>query len=432
MRESALKPRILIVDDNEMVGRHISRFIESLFECEVFLPQTATEMVDAAEKKAFDSVLVDADLSQWKQLKIFGKPVADGIEFARRYCELQPKSLIVILGADLLPGGEDRIRERINSLSSCNVKEIKSPFQQEAKEEFQVLRPESEEELRQELPRIEEIHQENPIFQPLTAFANLPSDERRLRSRLLYRRACEWVGNWMNSNLHDAGDSSWTLLCDGDVQKQYYGELLNGRTASPKVTIRTRYPLREERQEMARTAKTNPLIFWNTWNTSILTKQFEGRRLKKIKPANLGDEFGIAVAPACARAYNDGQEETVIDWCNTLAGISPSAQLDTLKAIYTSLNSDRERSVSAFANRCQNAGIIRVVDIYTANVEEIMPRKNTAMIELRNRAGDDVFVAPFDFGNLVQKGIKETGQQFEYTVYADIHDNAGGQIELID
>src|SRR5438477_7148642 len=103
MSKAALKPRILIVDDNERLGRLLKPFVEKLFNCQVCFPPNISKLQDATLNEAFDSILVDANLSDWKRpFLIFGERVSNGIDFARVYSKFHEKSLIVILGPENL------------------------------------------------------------------------------------------------------------------------------------------------------------------------------------------------------------------------------------------------------------------------------------------------------------------------------------------
>lgn len=425
MTKSAVKPRVLIINDDLNVGKALKDVVERA-KCRVCLPPVLPSMQEAVLNEAFDSVLVDANLNNWKPpFRVFGKQVSDGIDFARVYCEFQPKCLIVIFGQQSLPY-QPQVLRRIENLSACNVKTLKSPLpsgQQELQRAIEVLKPNLEEKLEETAI----IHQANPIFQPLDVYEGLPRPEKSLRQRLLYRRACNWIGKWANFNLHEAGDSSWTVNCGGNFQKKFYGEPLNGRAPSPKLKFRERYPLRKELMGLAHAEKTSPFFFWNTRETDILAKQFDDERLQKI-PEALQDDFGIAVASGCAKAYNEGEKAT-LGWCQRL---SPLGQLDAVKTIFKSLNGDRERSVRIFSQRCRKARLNRVVDIYKARLEKIVEKENTAIVELTNLTGDDNFATRFDFAKLRSKGVKEASQCFEFAVYADVFDNSFGDIELTE
>jgi hypothetical protein len=100
--------------------------------------------------------------------------------------------------------------------------------------------------------------------------------------------------------------------------------------------------------------------------------------------------------------------------------------------VFVSLNGDRERSVRRFTEHCKKAGLIRIVDVYEARVDDIDEAENAATIELINLDGNDNFPATFDLARLKSKGIKEIDQKFEYTVCLNELDHPFGQIELTE
>lgn len=424
MIRSVLRPRILIVDDDPRIGRGLKELIEREFDCTVCFPQTVEALQKTVLNEAFDSVLVDTKLNRWSlPISVFGEYINDGIDFARAYCRVQPECLIVIFGPSLLPFKEI-VDTRIAKLSSCKIKTLDRPLPSRLSELQAVLKVLK--------PGIEEtaiIHQANPIFLPFEVHQGLPEEEKFLRDRLLYKQACQRMEKLVNINLQEYGDSSWTVLCGGNFQKGYYGELLNGHSASSlDVNIMKRYPRKGELKELARAEKTNAFVFWNTRGPSILSKQFSDERLEKI-PETLADEFGMAVADSCAEAYHQDADNHVIQWCKNL---SPLGRLDVVKAIFKSLNGGRKTSLKVLSQRCKRARLSRIVDVYNARVEKIIEDKNTAIIELTNLAGDDSFAAPFDLGKLKGKGIKERDQSFEYSVWISELEHSFGQIELTE
>jgi hypothetical protein len=427
MGESIVKPRILIVDDDIRVGAALKDLVERSFDCTVCFPRSIKAMQDTVLNEAFDSVLVDANLSNWTlPVRIFGKEIRDGIDFASAYCKFQQNSLIVIFGPTHLPFPA-QVQYRIEKLSTCNVRTIQSPLpsdRQEIRRAIDILKPE----LRPQIEETQIIHKANPIFQPLGVYEGMPSEEKSLRQHLLYKSACNWLGKWVNFNLREAGDSSWTVVCGGNFQKDYYGELLNGRRCRPDVKVRNRYPPRSELQMLAEAERAEPFLFWNTRDTKTVAKQFVEDRLEKI-PRAYQDTFGIAVSPSCAKAYQEGLEDDAIDWCRRL---SPFGQLRATKTIFRSLNGNRSRSVKDFARHCMKAYLNRVIEIYSARVEKVLESENTAVVELINLTADDNFSAPFDLAKLRSHGVKEVGQKFEYTVFADVRDRGFGEIELTE
>jgi hypothetical protein len=421
-----LQPRVLIVDDVVEGGRALKRLIERIHKYKVCFPSSVDSLQEAVLYEAFDTVVIDADLTGWHlPITIFGEEIWNGIDLARVYCEFQGNSLIVLFGPNTLPKNQQRGLAR---LSGCNIKTIPRPLPSNPEDItaiFKVLEPKIEE--------TEIIHEENPVFQPTEALKSLPAEERSLRRRLLYRQTSESWGKWLNRNLQDHWDSSWTVLCGGNVQKKYYGPTFKkNRNLSADVKIRDTYPLASELSKLAATKKTFPFVIWNTRDTSILSKQFERRlEIPKTQVDDFGktlvDDFGMRVAGPCALAYNREDAKHVIEWCQTL---SPFGQLDVLRSVFKSLNGDRERSTAILAERCRQADLLQVVDVYEARVDKVQPEENTALVELKNFTGDENFPAPFDLSKLAQKGIKEIDQCFEYTVAIDERSNPFGQIEL--
>jgi len=424
----SLGPRVLIIDDDPSVGRALKKLIEREFKYRVCFPTTVERLQDTVFYEAFDTVVIDAKLDRWKlPITIFGEDIYDGIDLARVYCEFQEKCLIVLFGPKNLPNLA-RVQDRINGLKGCKIRTIDRPLPSNQKDINTILKVLE--------PRIEEteiIHEESPVFQPTKAFEALLPEERSLRRRLLYRQTSDSWGKWLNRNLQKNGDSSWTVLCGGNVQKKYYGPLLSRRQNSPDVKIRTRYPLDTELSKLAATEMTLPFVIWNTRDVSILGKQFDRRSEIPPTPVDdfgrtLLDDFGMRVAAPCALAYNQDDSKTVIEWCQSL---SPFGQLDVVRAVFKSLKGDLDQSTK-LAARCKEADLVQVVDVYAARVEKLMPQENKAIIELRNSTGEEDFSAPFDLTKLARKGVKETDQCFEYTVALDERENSFGRIELTE
>lgn len=421
------KPRILIVDDDPQVGKALKTLIEDRFHCLVSFPKSLADLQQILLLETFDGVLIDANLRQWQ---LPGKlvesndrdhTIRNGIDIAEVYGRLRPTSLIVLFGHEYLPE-QDRVQQRLKLLPHLKIVEKPLPAELKAiQEKLDVLRPTIEE--------TTVLHNENPIFQPVDAFEGLPPDEKLLKRRHLYREACLETSTWVNTSLEAAGDCSWTVVC-GKIQTDFYGERLNGNHHRLLDFEKTReiYPDRHDFAQLARSEQVNPFIFWNTRNTNVLAKQFSDRFLRKI-PTSLQDYFGMAVAPHFSKPYNEGSEKEVIEWCREL---SPLGQLDAAKEIFKTLNGDRERSVMTFSARCRKARLNRIVDVYNARVEKIVESENTALIELTNFTRDEDFTSPFDLSKLQSKGVKEVDQCFEYTVYADVFDNAFGKIELTE
>lgn len=420
MSKTPLKPRILIVDDNVEVGNGLKEIIEDEFDCTVYFPPSIEALEKVVRSEAFDSVLVDADLSSWRSpASVFDREVHDGIDFARAYCGIQQKALIVICGAANLPS-QPQVNSRLNRLAGCNVKTIPRPLPLGKKETHKALAVLA--------PRIDEtkiIHRENPIFQPMNRDQGMPRLERELRGRLLYRQARQQTEKWANYYLRKEGDSSWVVLCGGKFQEDYFGEPLNGDGASRP------YPGQDELANLAGLKRTRPFLFWNTSDTTVLSKQFADGRFKKI-PDALSLDFSMAVASDCARAYKEGEERHVMEWCRKL---EPKVQLEPLRAIFTSfknLNGDAQRSIRNFSGRCRRAQLNRVVDVYEARVEKLVKTENTATVELTSTTSEENFMAPFDLTKLNERGVRNIDQCFEYTVYADVRDHAFGEIELTE
>jgi hypothetical protein len=425
-----LQPRVLIIDDVAEGGRALKKLIERVHKYKVCFPATVDSLQETVLYEAFDTVVIDADLSRWTRFRpitIFGEEIRNGIDLARVYCEFQGNTLIVLFGPNTLPAKQQRALAR---LSGCNIRTIDRPLpsnQDDIKAILDVLKPAIEE--------TESIHEENPIFQRAELFDGMPSEEKSLRRRLQYRQTLEDRGEWLNCGLKRNADSSWTVLCGGDVQKNFYGPPLDKhRRPSPEVKIRTRYPQSTELSKLAATKKTLPFVIWNTRDTSILAKQFDRRSeipftLVDDFGKTLVDDFGMRVAEPCAQAYNEEDSKNVIEWCQTLSSFG---QLDVLRSVFKSFNGDRERSTAVLAEQCKKADLIHVVDVYNARVEKLLPQENKAVIELHNLTGDEDFSAPFDLSKLTRKGIKEANQCFEYTVAVDQRSNPFGQIELAE
>lgn len=422
MSNPMTKPRILIVEDNDRVGRALKGAIEQSFNCKVCFPIGVEAIRGALLFETFDSVLIDAYLVNLvPPIRLFDKLVSDGIEFARFYRELHEKCVIAIFGPDHLPR-QPEVKRRLSRLAALNIKVIDSPLPvglQKIKETLKVLEPTIEE--------TAVFHQENPIFQPVDIYKGLSRTEKRRQKRLLYRTACQQTAGLVNLNLKAVGDCSWTVLCGGNFQKDYYGELLNGhKTPSFKVKIWKRYPRPKEFEEIADAKRTNPFIFWNTRDIDILSKQFSDQHLPKDS-THLQEDFSISVAPLCAAAYNEGRSKEILEWCKKL---EPFGQFEITKEIFKSLNGDREKSIRTFSRRCEKARINRIVDIYEARVDQIIEKDNTAVVELTNSSGEENFAAPFDLQILKDHGVEEEEQKFEYTVYVDALDSTGWNIEL--
>jgi transcription elongation factor Elf1 len=416
------KPRILMVEDNERVGKVWKAQIERIFNCKVCCPPTVDAMRDTIRRETFDSVLIDANLRNWNPpMKLFGRRIKDGIEFATFYRELQKKCVIVIYGPEHLPSLPD-VERRIRTLSLLNVKTIDSPLPSEQKEIRKTL-----EVLRPTIQETAIFHKENPLFQPVDVYKGLAPREKRRKKRLLYRNAQQASG-WANLSLQDAADSSWTVECGGEFQTRYFGEFLNGKKKPGfEVTERREYPGPVEIKEIANTKRTAPLIFWNTRNADILNKQFSDERLRRIPP-ELEDVFGISVAPGFDDAYNKEGRREVVQWCKKLTAFG---QFEATKEIFKGLNGDREKSIRDFSRRCRNAHLNSIVDVYGARVDEIIERDNTAFVELTNWSGEENFAAPFDLATLKDNGVSSEDQRFEYTVYRDaVDDRAQWRIEL--
>lgn len=426
MTKPTSKPRILIVDDDPHVGDLLKKRVTDQFGFQVCIPHSHSTLQNTLVNEAFDTAVVDSNLSNWNMpIRVFGTEVWDGIDFAQVYCEFHPQSLIVLFGPSQV-AHQESVQRRIESLSRCNVKTIERPLplqESEIQSALEVLKP--------EIREIEILHEANPIFQASEPYEGLPAGERLLRSRLLYRQASQQSEKWVNYNLKEYGDSSWTVLCGGNLQKDYHGEPLNGSHPSDvDVNIRNRYPGQQELKKLEQTENTSSFVLWNTGGSSILIKQFE-TQFGKI-PASLIDDFGMAVAESCAEAYKEGEAKRVIDWCRKWPPTRPQGQLDVLRSIFTNLDGDRPRSIKQFSQHCKKEGVHRVVDVYRARVEQVTEKENTAHIELTNVDKDENFTAPFDLKELKRKGIKELDQCFEYTVYLDQLGNSFGRIELTE
>lgn len=426
MTKSTSKPRILIVDDNPRVGDLLTKRVAKQFGFQVCFTRNDATLQSALVDEAFDTVVVDSNLSNWNlPMRVFGKEVWDGIDFARVYCEFHPQSLIVLFGPGLV-ANQDSVQRRIEKLSRCKVKTIERPLpfrESEIRATLEVLKP--------QIRETEILHETNPIFQASEPYEGLPAGERDLRNRLLYRQASQQTEKWVNYNLKEYGDSSWTVLCGGNLQKDYYGELLNGSCPSEcDVNIRDRYPRPKELKNLEETENTRSFVLWNTGSPSILIKQFD-TQLEKI-PISLIDDFGMAVSDPCAEAYKEGEAERVIDWCRKWPPASLRGQLDVLRSIFKNLNGDRPKSIKQFSQLCKRAGLYRVVDVYRARVEHLVEQENAAYIELTNVDKNENFTAPFDLKKLKSKGVKEMDQCFEYTVYQNPFDDSFGRIELTE
>lgn len=423
------KPKILLVEDNELGRKEMGILIGQDFGYDVSTPNSVKEVREAITFQVFDSLLVDVDLSNFDDIgdNIESKIIDDGTDIADFYSDLHLITSGRLYSSHVkLPGSpfDIKIRQLKRKIkrSPFPFTALPKPLPRDMSQIQDLFKPILEE--------AENVYKSNPLYQPLSYY----EQDRRLSKRLrAYKKVCQLHSNWLNFNFQSVGDCSWGMICGGMADKRYYGKPLNGdgdRLDQFKIESRNTYPSKDELNRVARDKNAFPFVVWNTRKIEFLEKQFQqaGQRLVNI-PDYLRDFFGMSVSYSCVKAYEEGMKEQVIDWCNQLTA---PAQIEIIRGIYKKIY--RTPLMEEFIALCRAAYLPLIVEVYNARVDGIEHEgEPVAWVELRH-LGDyrAVSMEPFDLRQLVNNEIDHESQRFEFTVYQLSNDDIATSIEPLE
>jgi len=423
------EPSILVADADEKLGRVLKRLIETEYGYQVSLPRSFDDLKECLAFQTFDSAIIDLDLSKWgRPYRINGHSIQNGRSLADLFRLLHAGPTVCLYGTKAKfeelginpneSGGSDEVR-------------ITIPFPPSMEGIKARLKPALDPALKPVLKAVRSVHRANPLFQPL----GNPKHMRMEQFLRAYKRACSLNSEWLNFNFEIVGDLSWSVVCGGSIERNWYGSPLNGhghKYAEFGVKPRKKYPGDRERERIANSRKSYPFFFWNTRDVQFLIRQFKiaGPGLSHL-PEGLRNNFGIDVARPCANAYVADMRDQVIQWCKRLTHVG---QLETVSQILKKLYYHRPGWIKDFLGRCREAELPVPIEIYKGRLESIEKDRETGWVALtkwdESRAP---LMEPFDLKILQQNGIEREDQSFEYTVYIPfVGGGSASKIERIE
>lgn len=402
------RPRanILVVDDREDTGEFSKQSIQEERGYRVTSPPSLKELKRLTVFETFDSALVDIDLTYWDlSERLYGKTVANGIDIAKFLYRINSGAGAAIgLYSAKIEQNDLQTNDQIRRLG-FNPKLIGKPIPYNADERREKFRPVLDEAGRS--------HSASPLYQ-LPEFGSFSLGKRLHTYKSIYLRLYDWI----NFHFDSVGDFSWFVICGKYVEKDWYGEPLNGKGNSEfrqEITTSQSYPTTTKLKYISLRRKHFPFIFWNARKPDLVDSQLAGERLAKIPRAWL-QFFGLTIALACAEFYVAEEHRRVLSWCHYL---DEPSRLEASKRIFDKLFNRESRHISRFRRLFRRNGLPVIVDVFDARIDEVDREGRTAWVELvkKTSTGEKSFIEPFDIRRLSRCGVKYENQTFRYTVY---------------
>lgn len=414
---TATKPKLLLVEDNELGRKEISSLIGEVLGYHVSSPDSIRGVKEAVTFEVFDTLLIDQELSKFDDIgdKIDGKTIDDGKDIADFCASLYDANRVNIYSTHVkLPSP---FASKLES-GPYTYTHMPKPLPREMDKIRELFRPFRE--------QAEDVHNVDPLLQPLSYYNAQGHHSKRLRA---YKKIYQRYSNWLDFKFESVGDCAWGVVCGQTADRRFYGKPQWGDSQFEIVT-RDCYPTLEELKALAEEKDAYPFVVWNTRKLEFLEKQFAaaGPRLAHV-PDYLRDYFGIATAPLCVSAYGEEMRDVALRCASQL---TLPGQIEVVKQIYKRLYGTP--ALEDLTSRCAEAHLPVVVEIYDAKVDGIeQGEAPTAWVELRNLGGyRAVSMEPFSLELLNRSGVEHESQPFEYTVYEMPHDDVAVNIEPVE